>query len=270
MVSRILHLSVIVLALLFGMGTEVSAQMRILPREKVDSLAAAQQRPRDWSTDDLAFDSLTVHIPRVREDAAPVSAAFRFRNVGEKTMILDRVESSCTCVKAMLGKKMLAPGEWTMVSVIYEQKGHPGRHDRSIYLYGKPSSKESDELLAVMVLSTDVVMSEDRAGDYPVPFGFFRLKTRRVSFACGRKAVERIGMVNVSDQPRKVTFMKGLLPPGVSVTADKENLAPGEETDIVISYDGGQGVHPSARPVPLKLESAGLPSIQNEIYLIFN
>ena len=105
----------------------------------------------------------------------------------------------------------------------------------------------------MLTLSTDVIVSDDRSSDYPVEFGFFRLKTDRVSFICGRKAVERVAMINVSSEPRRLSFVQGLLPSGISVMVDKEVIAPGEETDIVISYDGGDSVHPSARGIPLKV-----------------
>lgn len=265
MVPRRLSVALIAVCLSAAVGPWAAAQMRMLPRSVVDSVAA---RPRGWSADGLVFDSLTVHAPKVREDADPIRVSFSFVNKGRELFVIDRVESSCTCVKTGASTMAVLPGERCSIDVIYEQKGHPGRHDRSIYLYGRPSG--DDGLAAVLTLSTDVIVSDDRSSDYPVEFGFFRLKTDRVSFICGRKAVERVAMINVSSEPRRLSFVQGLLPSGISVMVDKEVIAPGEETDIVISYDGGDSVHPSARGIPLKVSGTGLSGIQNDIYMIFN
>lgn len=264
MVPRRLSVFLLSVCLLAGGGKEASAQMRIIPRTVVDSIAA---RPRGWSADFLAFDSLTVHAPRTMEDAEPIRASFRFVNKGREVFVIDRIESSCTCVRTGASSAAVLPGEWCSIDVLYEQKGHPGHHDRSIYLYGRPSGE--DGLAAVLTLSTDVEVSSDRSADYPVEFGFFRLKTRRVEFVLGRKAVERVAMVNVSSETRSVSFVEGLLPDGVSVRVDSAEVGPGEETDIVITYDGNGSIRRSERGVPLKVNGAGLSGMQNDIYLVF-
>lgn len=264
MVPRRLSVLLLTVCLSAAGSLGMSAQIRMLPRSTVDSLAARQ---RGWSTDCLQFDSLTVHAPKTMEDAEPIRASFRFRNKGHEVFVIDRVESSCTCVKAGSSSMAVLPGERCVINVIYEQKGHPGRHDRSIYLYGRPSG--DDGLAAVLTLSTDVVMSDDRAGDYPVEFGFFRLKTDRVEFTRGRKAVERVAMVNISSEPHRISFAEGLLPAGVSVSMEKPSVGPGEEADIVISYDGSDSVRRSEKGIPIKVSGTGLSAIQNDIYVIF-
>lgn len=143
----------IVIAALLLLSHVAGAQIRMLPREKVDSLAAA--RRTEWCDERVAFDSLSIHVPAVHEDDAPVMASFRFRNMSRETLALGEVETSCSCVKATFSCGVVEPGEECVVDVVYLQKGHPGIHDRFVYVYLK-----DEKPLSVLVLHTEVLEKE--------------------------------------------------------------------------------------------------------------
>ncbi|MBQ0044678.1 MAG: DUF1573 domain-containing protein, partial [Bacteroidales bacterium] len=127
------NIRIIAIAVMLLLSQAAGAQIRMLPRERVDSLAAA--RRTSWCDDRVVFDSLTIHTPQVHQKDAPIVAAFRFTNVGPAALTLDRVETSCSCVRAALSAQVVEPGEECVVDVVYLQRGHPGRHDRYIYVY---------------------------------------------------------------------------------------------------------------------------------------
>lgn len=134
------------------------AQMRILPRSTVDSLARAYSGPREWSIEEMLFDSLRVRKPATYEDAEPIKASFRFRNKSSESLVIKRLETSCSCVDAVMEQRVIAPGDYALIDVTYRQKGHPGVHDRYIFLYTEKDGEDSP--CAILALSTLVLTRE--------------------------------------------------------------------------------------------------------------
>lgn len=144
------NIRIIAIAVMLLLSQAAGAQIRMLPRERVDSLAAA--RRTSWCDDRVVFDSLTIHTPQVHQKDAPIVAAFRFTNVSPAALTLERVETSCSCVRAALTSQVVEPGEDSVVDVVYLQRGHVGRHDRYIYIY-----LEGERPLAVLTLCSEVL-----------------------------------------------------------------------------------------------------------------
>lgn len=199
----------------------------------------------------------------VAEDDDPVVVTFRVSNISGRTIVLDGVHTSCSCVEAEVIPPRLKAGDSAEVRVTYRQKGHPGRHERTIWLSSK------DKEYARLTLISEVTPSMNRAADYPQSFGHLRLTRKSVRFAKGRKAVERIACMNASADAVQPEVLSGLLPKGVCAAFEKELLLPGEETDIVISYDGGDGVHVSDKALKMKIMGTGLPAMDSFIELYF-
>lgn len=128
------------------------AQMRMLPRAKVDSIMQAQES-RMWCAPFLSFDSLKVDAGIVQECAEPIEALYRFKNCGTESLSFGRIESSCSCVTASLEPAFVRPDSIATVRVVYNQKNHPGRHPRYIALYLK---EPVDTCIARLVLESIV------------------------------------------------------------------------------------------------------------------
>lgn len=112
----------------------VHAQIRILPRAKVDSLSRLQNEPREWSSAFLAFDSLVADAGRVAEDAAPIEAALTFRNLSGEALKFGLPQTSCSCVDAVVAPVFVPADSSAVVKLRYRQKGHSGVHPRYVYL----------------------------------------------------------------------------------------------------------------------------------------
>lgn len=112
-----------------------SAQIRMLPRQRVDSLLQAEARPKQWAAEFLEFDSLYVNLGTAHEKSGPLKAIYRFRNAGESAIAIGRAETSCGCVKASVSPLFLRPDSTATLQVIYDPRGHSGRHPRYISLF---------------------------------------------------------------------------------------------------------------------------------------
>lgn len=145
----------VVIAFLVGGSQLCHAQIKMLPRHTVDSLVRASMAPKEWCIEELQFDSLLVHCPDTYESAAPIQADFHFKNVSGEPLVVERVETSCSCADAILDRYVIGPGESATIKVTYRQKGHPGRHDRHVFIYRRDGAENS--LCALLTLSSLVL-----------------------------------------------------------------------------------------------------------------
>lgn len=122
-------------AFLFVLQSNAAAQMRILPRAKVDSLVKAAEGPRYWASSFLECDSLCFDAGEVAENSGPVEVEFRIRNTGREDLLLGRIETSCSCVRATVSPSFLRRDSTAVIRAEYDPKGHPGVHPRYISLY---------------------------------------------------------------------------------------------------------------------------------------
>ena len=61
---------------------------------------------------------------------------FRFTNEGDAPLVLTRVVTSCSCLKAHFHRRPVAPGETGTIRIVYEpQKSEPGVFNKVIQIY---------------------------------------------------------------------------------------------------------------------------------------
>ena len=213
-----------------GAASGLYAQMQILPREKIESVADPRLSP-----DSAAFDFETRHIAdvNINEDDAPSTYAFPFTNIGKKTLKISRLVSTCSCASASSDKMEIRPGEKAEISVRYDPKGHPGKFERRVFVY----TSGEDEPAAVLRLSVNVGNGADPAGLWPVQMGQIRLRRSSVSFTKGQKAVEKLRFINLSGKPLKLQCDEAFLPDCLNFRTDPEVVEDGQEGEIRIAYD---------------------------------
>ncbi|MBR6546766.1 MAG: DUF1573 domain-containing protein [Bacteroidales bacterium] len=242
---RILAVSIILLA-----GTPAFSQLRILPREKIESVANPRLS-RDSAA--LAFDTRHIVAEPMNEDDAPKTFVYRFTNAGKEPLVIKRLVSSCSCAAAVAVKTEIGPGESSQIRVTYNPKGHPGRFERKVFVY----TEGEDDPAAILRLSVDVSNGADMSREWPVQMGPIRLRRQEVTFAEGVKAVEKMRFVNLSGKPLTLSCEEAFLPECLSFRTDPVTVADGEEGQIVISYD--PSVSGSRETMKVILKGLGLP-----------
>lgn len=61
---------------------------------------------------------------------------FRFTNTGDAPLVLTRVVTSCSCLKAHFHRRPVAPGDEGSIRIVYEpQKSEPGVFNKVIQIY---------------------------------------------------------------------------------------------------------------------------------------
>lgn len=66
------------------------------------------------------------------KDGDVAKHAFVVKNVGQSNLVLRKVKASCGCTAVQPDKTLLAPGESTNITALFDSKGRPGRQNKSI------------------------------------------------------------------------------------------------------------------------------------------
>lgn len=91
----------------------------------------------------LEADRLTHDFGVINSRGSDVECNFTIRNMGDKPLVIERVVTSCSCTKAHLSRKPLAPGESREMRVTYEVRKMPiGLFSKSILIFS--SSYDED------------------------------------------------------------------------------------------------------------------------------
>jgi hypothetical protein len=222
----------IILALSAALVSTIAAdaQIRMVPRDKVEAVANPRLSPDSGL---LRFDTMHIVAGTMNEDDAPSTFIFGFENVGDKTIHIDRLVTTCSCASASADKREVKPGEKAHIALRYNPKGHPGRFERKVFVY----TSGGNDPAAVLRLTVDVAEGSDLSGLWPVQMGLIRLRRSSVEFAQGQKAVEKLRFINLSGKPLKLECEEIFLPECLEFSTVPETVQDGQEGEAVITYD---------------------------------
>ena len=244
----------VTLFLCFGIGAE--AQMKIIPREKIEGVSSPQ-----LSSDSAALRFQTRHIVAdiMNEDDAPKTFIFRFENAGDRKLNIDRLVTTCSCMTATSGRKEIGPGESADIIVRYNPKGHPGKFERKVFVY----TDSGNDPAAVLKLSVQVETGSDLSGEWPVQMGPIRLRRTEVVMDGSNRAVEKLRFINVGDKPLKLECETAFLPDCISFRTQPEVVESGKTGEIHITYDPSEDG--SFENLKIILKGLGLPPSKSSI-----
>lgn len=247
------------LCLLVLGGSAASAQIRIISREKLDSVSnpslAHNASAMDW-------DRTMIKAEPMNEDDSPREFRYRFTNVSGTSLHISRVVSTCTCAPARCTRQVICPEESAEIIVRYDPSGHPGRFERKIFVY----TEGNDSPSAILKLGVVVTAGKGYSSSYPLSMGRIRMRSSQVQVYAGRKSVERLKFVNVSDAPLQLRCDRMMLPECLTFGSEPDTVDPGEEGEIVITFDPQKYASGPERPVmKVILSGMGVPPSQSSI-----
>ena len=225
-----------------------TAQIKLISREKLDSVA----NPRTISDAKMLFQGgTTLSFDTISEDAGKWERVVEWRNEGDKSLVVTRVTTSCSCLQAVAAKGEVKSGGKSSVKLTYYPKGHPGDVMQRVFIYTNLSSSTPS---AVLTLSGKVTPSSDHSGDYPRSRGDLLLRRDTIILEGDKPQTERIACLNDGSRVMRLE-VDDFSSKGLKICTEPEVLAPGEAGDLVISYtpeiDG-------KKPLWLKLYIKGL------------
>lgn len=244
-------------------ATPLYGQFRIIPRERLDSLAHPATAE---GCEAMTFERTKIDAGTLGEDDAPSTYAFRWRNTGESPLVVTRVQTTCGCAAAAYDKRPVLTNGTGEIKVTYRPKGHPGSFVRKIYVFTQLSDVQPT---AILVLSGHVTPSVLPTADYPYGAGALLLRRQEVRIAGKCVQTERIECLNAGDKPLHVTVDYRLLPGYIAFSCEPEVLEPGAAGDLVIRFNPTSAPEQLPRQLPLLLEGVGTPPGQRTIRIRF-
>lgn len=127
----------------------VSAQLRIIPKERIDSIA---NPPLAVDAVFMQFERTRIDAGRMNESDPPATFEYVYANTGKNPITVSRLVSTCSCAVARYDRMTVTPGSKGVIYVRYNPEGHPGIFERRVYVYTDDNKQPS----AVLRLSVEV------------------------------------------------------------------------------------------------------------------
>lgn len=224
---------VYILSCMLWCAVAVGAQtpMRNLTRAQIDSIMNPTLHAEASKL--LLASKLSYDLGKMAETEAPVSRTFSLSNVGDKPLRISRVRTMCGCTAAAFDSTFIAPGKKVEITLTYNPKNRPGTIDVDAFVY----VEGYDQPMARLSLYGEVIES-DEWRHLPHAMGTLRLKRKEVHFSelpSHGTTTMRILCANSGTKPLKLTSR--ILPPYAALHTMPAVIAPGEETDLIITID---------------------------------
>ncbi len=240
-------------------ATPLRGQMRVISEELLDSL---NNPPTVTSGSVMYFYEKHIDTGRIGEDDAPSSYTFRWRNVGNRPLVVTRVQTTCGCTVAEHDRQPVQQGGSGTVRVTYHPKGHPGSFQRKIFVYTQLSDKLPT---AVLELTGQVEPSVMPTSAYPYAMGDLLLKQQSVRIGGQRLQTERIECLNAGSKPLRITADSHFLPSYIAFECEPATFGPGTTADLVIRFDPAKAPETLPEQVPVILEGVDAPPSRRTI-----
>ena len=149
--------------LLFGLWTlGVVAQTN--PAHPERSARTTKREAATLKGAKLVMDQTTWNFGDVARKGGDLHHDFTVRNEGSAPLVILRVVTSCSCVKAHFPKRPIAVGEEGVIRITVEPlKSEPGVFNRVVRIYSNPGS--GSDLVTVQGASHDVKRVQHLQGD---------------------------------------------------------------------------------------------------------
>ena len=121
-------------------GQTAYAQLKILPREKVDSVA---NPPLAANAGDMVFDCDRMTADYEPKDIQPRTFEYSFVNRSSSQIAISRLVSTCSCAVARYDRRVIGPNERGVISLTYNPEGRIGRQTRRIFVYTDDNKQPS-------------------------------------------------------------------------------------------------------------------------------
>lgn len=226
-------------------------QFRIIPRERLDSLASPALAKGAGA---MRFERSRIETGPIGEDDGPKSFTFTWRNNGETPLVITRVRTTCGCAVPTFDKRPVKPGEKASVTVTYHPKGHPGSFARKIFLF---TQLDENAPTATLELAGEVIPSARPTYAYPYARGNLLLKQEVIRFTGTAPAAESIECLNGGNDTLRIGIDTRILPPCIRAEFSPAELLPGAIGELTVRFDPAAGRAPER--IPVFIRGVGLP-----------
>ena len=84
------------------------------------------------------------------EEGTKLEVSFRFKNTGDKPLLISRVQPSCGCTIAEQSKEPVAPGAEGQVKATFNSEGRTGSNHKTLFVYANTKGSQVSTLAFVV------------------------------------------------------------------------------------------------------------------------
>jgi hypothetical protein len=118
--------------LVMSCGSKDAQHGKMVSGDKRDSLQAnvvkdtTRWTKLEWINDKFDFGT----VP----EAGQIEVSFKFKNTGEKDLLILSVEKTCGCTETQKPEGFIKPGEEGVIKAKYNTEGRPGKAEKMIHV----------------------------------------------------------------------------------------------------------------------------------------
>jgi Protein of unknown function (DUF1573) len=91
------------------------------------------------------LDSTYKNFGKIAE-GQKLDVAFRFKNAGDKPLVITRVQPSCGCTVAEQPNDPVAPGKESIIKASFNSEGRVGINHKTLFVYANTKGTSTNEL----------------------------------------------------------------------------------------------------------------------------
>ena len=210
--------------------SELSAQIRIIPQAKLDSVA---NPPLAGRGEMLFAEGRVAEFGTLAEEAEPWSTTLRWTNTANTPLVVTKVTTGCSCVGAEPSRGTVAKGEQGWIKLTFNPRGRVGGVVQKVWIY---TNLSADKPTAVLELRGRVATADTERG-YPKAMGALRLGAESITITAGGRV--SIACKNSGSRALQVVADPMLSSQGLTLRTEPKTLAAGAEGVLVVECEKG-------------------------------
>ena len=218
------------LVLLLGATTSATAQLRLIPQSKRDSVNSPTI---DHAAGLRIVNGSRLSFGTIDEEQGSWHGEVELRNEGAQSLTITHIKSSCSCLTADFERGAIAPSQSATLRVTFDPTGRIGGVSQRLFIY---TSASATTPAAILELEGRVRSAAGGSNNYPIACGGLLMQRRRANFGAHSR-VERIACKNGSRRTLRITADTLFSSQGVALRCEPQRLEAGAEGELVITID---------------------------------
>lgn len=170
----------------------------------------------------IQFESTEVSFGEI-DSGKVVDLEFKFKNVGDETLIIKNISASCGCTATKLKKRDYKPGETGILPVKFNSRGYNGKISKTITI----STNDEDQVYTRLKVVGSVILKD---------FAALELKGDRLTFKDAEPGKTYKDTVVVKNTGTiDLRFIEVTHSPDVVIEFEESQLKPGKEGKIYVT-----------------------------------
>lgn len=203
-----------------------------------------------WGAPEIVVEQDSFNFGQVYQ-GEKVEHTFRFQNVGDAPLHIDKVRTSCGCTAALPSATEIAPGESGELSTTFDSGRFRGQVTKTIYLYSNDPLRQVTQLYIRGTVNQEIVQEPAR-----VELG---------TLTPGEEKEVRVTLTNRGEQEIAFPSVQATVPE-LQAELSAATLAPDETLQVILKAVPVEGKTRLSGYVIVKTSSARVPELRIPVY----